>query len=175
MAHPGSAEATRSPPIRPGLDVRAALGRSTRQVIRRSARWRVQPRCRGGRRGARIPGVDGTAPVPGWRAGPPSQRSPGSPTSAMSCDATICRVVAPRSHRVLAMSSSPRPGSTCQRPSRWSPHGVGRAGASKPHSSQRRSTWVRCCSSSSGVQPDGRRLSRSSPSGNATSASAAGA
>jgi L-iditol 2-dehydrogenase len=59
-----------------------------------------------------------------------------------------------------------------QRPSFPSPQGSGTAAPSNPHSSHRRSTNVRCRSSSSGVHPDGSRLARSSPSGSARSFSA---
>src|SRR5580698_9192492 len=62
-------------------------------------------------------------------------------------------------------------GATYQRSSLLSAHGSLMSAPAKPHSSQRRSTWRRCLTSSSGVHPDGSLLDLSSAAGSERSLS----
>src|SRR4051812_8568253 len=91
----------------------------------------------------------GTFPMRSWpsRRGQVVSHHDGPAALALSSE---------RVHQLVRVS----PSGTYHRSPRSSPHGSATARPSKPHSSQRSSTYVRCLSSSSGVHPEGSRLCR---------------
>ena len=96
----------------------------------------------------------------------PSQRGPGLPVSARSWALMTARPRSACTRSAATRWSSVSSSATYQRSPRLSPHGSVIGRPSKPHSSHRSSTYLRCWSNSTGVQPKVSRLCRSALSGN---------